>query len=93
VYYSVKKFSKEKRTKKKGIFQQPKQAISRINDGPCARGAVFMPRNHSVRDIFAGIFSAGIFALTKYQFFKWNLRLLLSNRGAQGDQRWKYNLS
>jgi len=34
VYFFEEKLSKEKRTKKKGMFQQPKQAISRINDGP-----------------------------------------------------------
>jgi hypothetical protein len=55
--FFVKKCSKEKRTKKKGMFQQPEQAISRINDGPCARGAVFMPRN-SLR---AATFAAALF--------------------------------
>jgi hypothetical protein len=49
--------------------------------------------NHSVWDIFAGIFNAGIFASTKHQFFKWNLRLLLPNHVAKGDLHWKYNLS
>ena len=45
------------------MFQQPKQAISRINDGPCARGAVFMPRN-SLR---AATFAAALFVFLRLE--------------------------
>jgi hypothetical protein len=69
--------------------------LSRINQcfSQLIRRIRLLQSNHSVRDIFAGIPYAGIFASTKYRFFKWNLRPLLPNHGAQGDQRWKYDLS